>query len=280
MDAALGVFETPPLSYVGSKWKLAEWIIQAMPPHEHYVEPFAGSGAVFFRKHRSNVETLNDLDGELVNFFQVLRTQTDALLRAIELTPYARAEYELSLQPAPVEDTLERARRFYVAVWQSFGSALINRSGWRRQTKSRHRINFPDTWKRLDGLMAAAARLKDAQIESRPALEIIRDYDSPETLFYVDPPYVLDSRAGGGHKRYRHEMTDEDHRELAGALHSIQGMALLSGYPSSLYDELYRDWTRMEKTAPANGNASALEALWINPRAISFNVLPLFAQGS
>lgn len=279
MDECLTRCKTPPLRYVGSKWMIAEWIIAQMPPHEHYVEPFVGSGAVFFRKHPSSIETLNDMDGELVNFFRVLRTQTDELVRAIELTPYARAEYELSLQPAPVDDLLERARRYYVGVWQSFGSTLIYRSGWQRQTTSRQRTNLPDTWNRLDGLLAAAARLKCAQIDARPALEIIRDYDSPDTLFYIDPPYVLDARSGGGRKRYRHEMTNEDHHELAAALHSIQGMALLSGYPSDLYDDLYRDWTHTTKTTTTIGNRSALEVLWINPRASSFNVLPLFAQG-
>lgn len=255
---------------------LAEWITAQFPPHECYVEPFAGSAAVFFRKHPSNIEVLNDLDGDLVNFFDVLRTQPDDLIGAIELTPYARTEYERAISGEPVLDPLERARRFYVASWQSFGATLIYRSGWRKQTTSRMRTPLTKIWQRVDGLYMAAARLRDAQIESVPALKAIADYDSPETLFYVDPPYVLNARAQGGRNRYKHEMTDQDHHQLAAALHSVQGMVILSGYRSELYDDLYRDWVMLEKSTTTNGNSSSTEYLWISPKAGSMNVLPLF----
>lgn len=274
-ETARGYFDTPALSYVGSKWKIAEWIISFFPPHDTYVEPFAGSGAVFFRKHKSSVEVLNDLDRELVNFFMVLRDHEAALIRAIDLTPYSRAEYELAISGEQITDPVERARRLYVGVWQSFGSTLIYRSGWRRDIQNR-RSQMTDSWSRLDGLMAAARRLKQAQIECDTAMNCIIRYDTPKTLFYVDPPYVFDSRSGGSRRRYRHEMSDVDHRQLANALNNVQGMVILSGYDSDLYRELYPGWSIRTKSATTNGNGTATEYLWINPRAGSLNVLPLF----
>lgn len=273
-QTARSYFDTPPLRYVGSKWQLSDWIVSQFPPHDAYVEPFAGSAAVFFRKHPSELEVLNDLDGDVVNFFHVLRENPDELIRQIDLTPHARVEYELSLQPC--DEPVERARRFYVSVWQSFGATIIRSSGWRRQTKTGMRSPITRTWSRLDGLYAAAARLKQAQIENLDAIQVIQDFDSPRTLFYVDPPYVMKSRSGGGRKRYRHEMDDTDHQQLADVLHRVQGMVILSGYASSLYDELFQGWTRLDKTTTTNGNSEAVESLWLSPRTVSMNVLPLF----
>lgn len=136
-----GYFNTPPLRYVGAKWQIADWIISKFPVHKIYIEPYAGSGAVFFRKPKTHLEVLNDIDSSVVNFFRVLRERTTELAMAIELTPYSREEYELSLQPCDC-DELERARRFYISAWQSFGSTMIYRSGWRRMTKS-------EMWKSL-----------------------------------------------------------------------------------------------------------------------------------
>jgi len=264
--ARKGFFDVPPVRYTGSKWQIADWIIDQFPLHDVYVEPYCGSASVFFRKHRSPVETLNDLDGEIINFSQVLRTRPDELVRSIELTPYARAEYEQALEP-PVGDPLERARRFYVAAWQSFGGTLIYRSGWRHNLSAAHRSPVTDTWRRTEGLWDAAYRLKDAQIECLPALRCIQMYDGPDTLFYVDPPYVLEARATGRRRRYRHEMEDEDHRQLAETLRRVEGMVVLSGYRCDLYDELYAGWLRLDKSNTTNGNTSSVESLWISPTA-------------
>lgn len=276
---AANFFDTPPLRYVGSKWKLADWIIAQFPPHTVYVEPFCGGASVFFRKHRSPVELLNDIDGEIINFFDVLRTRTDELVRAIELTPHARVEYERALQPVDGLDDLERARRFYIGVWQSFGGTLIYRSGWRLQRRDDQYSTITDTWRRMDGLMMAASRLKDAQIDNRPALEVIKDMDSPKTLFYVDPPYPFDSRAVGARRRYRFEMTNEDHQELLYELMLVSGPVVLSSYKNQLYDETLIDlggWTAIEKSATTNGNTTATEYLYLSPRATALNDLPLF----
>lgn len=267
-------FDVPPLRYTGSKWQVAEWIIEQFPQHDVYVEPYCGSGAVFFRKHRSPIEVLNDKDGDIVNFFEVLRTQPEELIRLIELTPYARVEYELSLQPCT--DPVERARRFYTASWQSFGGTLVNKSGWRHQRNAKQRSPVVDTWRRMDGLLDAAWRLKDAQVENMDALECIRHYDGSATLFYVDPPYVMHSRSDRGKRRYRHEMNDDDHRQLAAALRQVQGMVLLSGYRSALYDELYGDWLAVDKSSTTNGQSSSIETLWLSPTAVEGRA-PLFS---
>lgn len=273
---AVPFFATPPLRYVGSKWMLAEWIISHFPAHHVYVEPFVGSGAVFFRKHRSQIEVINDLDGELLNFFEVLRARTDELVFQIRWTPWSEAEYLKSFEPA--EDPIERARRFYVSVWQSFASTPVYQSGWRHQLSANQRSLVVNTWRRVDGLLAAANRLMDAQIACSPATEAIMKWDSPQTLFYVDPPYVKSVRSEGSRNRYRHEMDDSDHRALAAVLRSVEGMVILSGYDCPLYRELYGDWTRLEKTTTTNGNGSAIESLWLSPAVVSVEALPLFRK--
>lgn len=275
-EARRQFFDTPPLHYTGGKWKVADWIIGQFPPHDIYVEPFCGGASVFFRKHASQVEVLNDLDGDIINFFDVLRDQTDVLLRAIERTPWARAEYERAVGE-PASDPLERARRFYVGCWQSFGGTLVNRSGWRHQRRAQQYTPLTQSWKRRDGLLDAAERLRDAQIDCRPAIDVIQHYDSKDTLFYIDPPYVLGARMSSGKRRYRHEMDDSAHIHLAEVLHEVRGMVVLSGYPSDLYDALYGDWTRLEKTATTTGGDS-IEVLWLSPRATALSALPLFAN--
>lgn len=269
-------FDPPPLRWTGSKWQLADWIIGLLPPHELYCEPYAGGAAVFFRKWPSKIEVINDLSGDVVNFFKVLRERTDDLLRAIELTPYARSEYELAYEPA--EDPLERARRFYVLARQSFGAFAGRKTGWRTQRNWNRGMSLVGEWRRMEGLLMAAERLRDAQIECEEALAVIQRYDGPAAVFYVDPPYVLRTRSGGGRQRYVHEMSDDDHRALAATLHRIRGAALISGYDSDLYRELYADWRVVSKSATTNGNSSAMEYLWISPRADDLKRLPLFNQ--
>lgn len=265
---------TPPLRYTGGKWMLADWIIAQFPSCEIYVEPFCGGASVFFRKAPSPLEVLNDLDGSILNFFDVLRTRQDELVRAIDLTPYARAEYQRSLEPC--DDPLERARRFYIAVWQSYSASTLRQTGWRRIKSVGSGTSVTGTWKRLDGLLAAAHRLKDAQLENVDALECIDLYDGPHTLFYVDPPYVMSARS---QKRalYHHEMTTEQHQRLSDVLHNVQGMVALSGYASSLYDDLYADWVRVEQIVSTNGNVQATESLWLSPNTTSLSALPLFS---
>lgn len=273
MKQAMNFFDPPPLRYLGSKWKLADWIIAQMPPHVTYVEPFAGSATVFFRKSPSAIEVLNDLNGDVVNFFDILRSQTDELVRAIDLTPVSRREYLRSFEACT--DPLERARRFYIRSWQGFrGGGTHDPAGWRFRVDDVERSATRE-WSRLDGLILGAHRLKDAQLECDTALAVIERCDTPQTLFYVDPPYVIKARSRKD-KRYVHEMTDSEHRQLAEVLHHVQGMVLLSGYKSELYLELYADWHFSTKSATTNGNSVALEYLWCSPNATDLSQLPLF----
>lgn len=264
----------PPVRYVGSKWKIAEFIIGHFPPHESYIEPFAGGANVLFRKPVSAIEVINDLDGEVVNFFVMLRTCTADLLRAIEWTPYAKQEWEISFQPC--DDPLERARRFYIRVRMSYG-ASESKHGWRFiRTKDVGGAHPPHEWNRLHHLWAAARRLKEVMIENDNALSVIKRYDTPRALFYVDPPYVLSERVAGA--AYNYEMTDNDHRELAATLRDLKGMVVLSGYPSQLYDELYPDWLCVTKRVRTNSKKDkrAIECLWISPNCSVERQLQMF----
>lgn len=268
-------FDVPVLRYVGAKWMLADWIISNFPPHRAYIEPFAGSCAVFLRKPPSSVEVLNDLNCEIVNFLRVLRSRPEELVAQIALTPWSVEEYRLSYKPS--DDPLEAARRFYTRCWQSFSGTSGTPSGWRNRRYSVGRASLPKEFQRLDGLWGAAIALTDAVIENKPALEVIQYYDAPDVLFYVDPPYVKRTRSGGGHTRYAHEMSDQDHRDLADVLRECRGMVLLSGYDSELYRELYPDWQTVSKTATTNGNSVATEYLWLSPNASDAS-LPLFSH--
>lgn len=257
----------PALRYFGGKWRLAPWIISHFPAHEAYVEPFAGGASVLLTKEASAIEVYNDLDGGVVNFFAVLRDRWPELHRAIALTPFSRAELELSYEPA--EDPIERARRFYVRTWQGRGGATRWKTGWRRQQSLNNRTNVLRDWLTCDRLAQVADRLLHVSIENRPALDVIREYDRPRTLFYVDPPYLFDTRGDRWTSAaYRFDTGDEaSHRELLATLVDVRGMVVLSGYPHALYDDLLPGWTRILKRALGEGARKTVEALWLNPAA-------------
>lgn len=242
------------------------------PPHKTYLEPFFGSGAVFFNKEKSIVETLNDIDGNIVNFFKVLREKPEELAWLISLTPWSREEYINTLTYANEEtwfrrtgDELEDARRLLIRMWQSRGSKTSDRSGWRHDKQGRGGSSCPKEWQRIPKrIFEAAERLKEAQIENRPALDIIKQYGYPEVLIYADPPYPLSTRSK---RMYAHEMSDTDHLELLEALDAHPGPVLLSGYASKLYDDQLKHWTRKTTMALAEGGRQREEVLWINPVA-------------
>jgi DNA adenine methylase len=253
---------SPPVQYTGSKWRIAKWIIERLPAHVCYVEPFCGAAGVFFRKPPSPVECLNDLNGEVINFFDVLRSQTNDLIRAIELTPWSRFELIRALTAA--SDPLERARRFYIRAYQSYTAGEAEKSrGWAIAVNEDRRLR---QWGKVSHLYACAERLKLAQIEHDGALNVIKRFDDYQTLFYCDPPYVMDTRTSID---YPLEMTDKDHEALAASLHSIQGMALISGYSSKLYDHLYADWHKVMIESRTVNNVKRVECLWLNPAAQS-----------
>lgn len=257
----------PILRYHGGKWKLAPWIVSHFPAHRVYVEPFGGAASVLLRKPRSYGEVYNDLDGEIVNLFRMARERGDELIEAISLTPFAREEFELSYEAT--SDPLELARRTMVRCSMGFGSSAMNadyRTGFRGSAQ-RSGTHPGTDWKTLPGnLQSIVQRLRGVIIEHRPALDVMRYHDHASTLHYVDPPYVESTRSGRSAKdAYRHELTDEDHRELAAALRDLKGMVVLSGYPCDLYAELYPDWTRIECHTFADRAKPRIEAIWLSP---------------
>jgi DNA adenine methylase len=233
--------------------------------------------SVLLRKPPATFEVYNDIDAEVVAFFAELRENTEELIRAIQLTPFSRAELDLAFQET--EDPLERARRFYIRAWQSWGGPRgMWRTGWRYQRSNARGKRAIDDWNDTGHLREVVARLKDVQIECDAGLNVIERFDAPTSLFYVDPPYLFSTRSGRWSGRaYTHELEDADHVDLARMLQSIDGMAIVSGYPSELYDTLYAGWTMVTKETVNNVSAQATEALWLSPAAMAAR-LPLFAQ--
>lgn len=260
----------PVLKYPGSKWRIADWIVRHMPAHDTYLEPFFGSGAVFFRKKPSRLETINDLSGDVTNLFRVIRDAPDRLVAAVEMTPWARAEYDLSYDRDLGElDPVEAARRFLVQCWQSHGSRLNWSNGWRmilQADKGPNTVGYRQ-WIRLpERILATTSRLKSCQIENRPALDVIAAHRFERVLIYADPPYVLGTRS---REQYAHEMADEEHEELLAVLAEHPGPVLLSAYEHPLYRVLERehDWARVSTRALAEKAKIRTEVLWINPVA-------------
>jgi DNA adenine methylase len=257
----------PILKYPGAKWRLAPWIISYLPKHKSYLEPFFGSGAVFFNKDKARVETINDIDDEVVNFFRVCREQPDALADALALTPWARAEREAAF--SATDDPREKARRFATRCWMTFGAHRRQTNGW-RHTTGKNKDGGPDNprlWSRLpECVREASARLMEAQIESRPAIEVIERHNGPEVLIYADPPYPHGTRTAHG-KAYDHEMADADHIELLRVLSAHKGMVVLSGYDNELYREALQGWADFSASTTAERGAIRTETLWLNPAA-------------
>jgi DNA adenine methylase len=256
----------PPFNYFGGKQRVAERIAALLPEHRHYVEPFAGGLSVLLAKPPSKLETVNDLDGDLMTFWRVLRDRPDDLCRVAALTPHSRAE-QAAARDLDVADDLERARRVWVTLAQGRGGVLRN-TGWRF-------FSDPDgTNTSMPGYLAgyvgrmppAAARLSAVSLECRDALDVIADYGKHrDVCIYADPPYLGSTRGWGNN--YRHELrTDEQHQAVAEALHACEASVVLSGYHSPLYDEMYGDWARVEiPSYTGNGNVNArTEVLWSN----------------
>ncbi len=195
------------MKYPGSKWSIAEWIIRFFPEHHSYLEPFFGSGAVLFNKPRSHIETVNDLDGNVVNLFEWIKRDPERLAHEIYWTPYARQVYEQAFTSIP-EDSLEKAVNFYIRLNMGHGFRTNGeRVGWKNDVQGRERSYASQDWCNLpEKIMQAAERLRGVQIECRPAVEVIQKYNSKKVLVYADPPYVLSTRHG---KQYRHELEDE-----------------------------------------------------------------------
>lgn len=267
---------SPALRYHGAKFRLAPWIMQFFPAHRCYVESFGGAAGVLLQKPRAYAEVYNDLDEDIVNFFAVLRDpDTRAQLeRACALTPYARGEFELAWEPT--EDRVERARRLAIRAQMGFGSAGASKgtTGFRIDTKRAYGT-AQQLWAEYPPAIAAAGRrFTGVLVENRPAIEVMQQHDAPDTLHFVDPPYVLSTRvlqgAGDSARRgyYRHELSDRDHLDLIECLRGLRGMVVLSGYQSDLYASALGDWEMFETRArisAGRGTGLRTEVVWLNP---------------
>jgi len=258
----------PPLRYPGGKFRLAPWVISHFPAHHTYVELFGGAASILLLKPRSGGEVYNDIESEVVNVFRVLRdpVQAKELARLLELTPYARDEYDLAYQHT--DDPVEAARRMIFRSFAGHGSDSVTRShaGFRGHRNKESGVTGANDWLTLPAqIMQFTQRLQGVVIENRDAMTVARKFDRSTTLFYADPPY-LNSVRGCGSVRYKSELkTDAEHSTLADELHQLKGMVIVSGYPSDLYTDLYADW-RMVQTAHHAQNAKlSIECLWLSP---------------
>jgi DNA adenine methylase len=257
----------PALRYFGGKFRDGYWIISHFPQHMTYCEPFGGGGSVLLLKQPSTYEFYNDLDGEVVNFFKMLRDRGSELIQKIQLTPYSRTEQELSR--IPEGDELERARRFYTRSWQTINGADYRYdSGWRNMYQG-GRANVVAEWNNIEHLHAITWRLKQVQIENRPALDLVKRVDTKETLFYFDPPYVKSTRSENHRDMYKFELNDDDHCQASEVIHSLKGMSIVSGYDCEMYRELYKDFHLVRKKTRKNMGKDAIECLWLSPNVVA-----------
>jgi len=244
------VVKRPVMRYHGGKWMLADWIISHFPKHRCYVEPFGGAASVLMKKDRSYAEVYNDLHGEVVNVFKVLRDAGEQLREVLYLTPFSRSDFIESYEHSC--DPVEQARRTISRTFMGFGSNAHNKKTGFRANSNRSGTTPAHDWRNYaEAIPWMIDRLS----------EVMKTHDSTKTLHYVDPPYVSETRGKGGD--YAFEMTDDDHRELAAVLCQLKGAVIVSGYPSELYETVYGDWERVERKAFADGARERTEVLWI-----------------
>lgn len=269
----------PALRYYGGKWLLAPWIISHFPTHRVYVEPFGGGASVLLRKPRSYAEVYNDLDKEIVEFFKVLRDESAAreLQRRLHLTPFSRVEFNEAY--VSVTDPIESARRLIIRSFMGFGSdghnPEVGKTGFRSNSNKSGTTPAHDWANYPSQIQAFTDRLSGVVIENRDAKEVMAQQDGIETLHFVDPPYLPETR-GKGHG-YRHEMTNQDHIDLIDFLYGLSGYVVLCGYENSIYRSL--DWPRVARSSYADGARERTEYLWLNPRCWEAQAQSSFDMG-
>lgn len=279
----------PILRWLGGKFRLAPWVVSHFPEHRVYVEPFGGAGSVLLHKPRAYNEIYNDLDGELVNLFRVLRSaDAPELLRQLRLTPYAREEYWAAFEPC--DDPIERARRTVVRSHMAHGTggARMDRPTGFRTDGVSATTNVAGEWADLpEAMEAIVERLRGVDIEQRPAVELVRRYSGDNVLVYLDPPYLPATRStksrkpGERYHTYAFEMTIDDHRELLAACVESDAAIVLSAYPDPLYEELLPGWQQRRTAARAHRNSPRTECLWLNPPAVErLGAGPLFGSAA
>lgn len=256
------------LKYPGSKWRIAEELVSLIPEHHSYLEPFFGSGAVLFKKAPSRIETINDLDSDVVNLYQCIKEDAGKLARLIYATPYSREVYDEAFDNPPSEDSYERALAFLIKCWQGHGFRTNGyKVGWKNDVQGRERAYALWNWNRLPNwVLDVTERLKMVQIENRPALELIARFDYENVFMYLDPPYLWNLRAG---KQYKHEMDDSEHIKLLEALQHTKAKVMISGYDSKLYNEHLYGWYKKEFSSNAEYGGKRTEVVWMNYKPVT-----------
>ena len=277
----------PVMRYHGAKYRLAPWVISFFPEHSTYVELFGGAAGVLIQKEKSKSEVYNDLDGDIVNVFRVLRSRdlSERLFEVLSLTPFSREDFEDARNI--VGDPVERARRVLVRAHMGFGSAGAtgHGTGFRRDSK-RLGGNGSHVWAKYpDVVCELRERLRGVIIENRPAVDLIEVHDDQNTLFYVDPPYVHSTRSMGSKRGYyRYEMSDDDHELLLKALLEVKGFVVLSGYDTEMYNSWLSGWEKSSTSSRISSNRGCgvrTENVWLNPRCARFQKQHrLFGNGS
>ena len=247
--------------WYGGKFAMIKYLLPLFPREKvtHYVEVFGGSGALLLNIDPPYpIETYNDIDGQCVNFFRVLRDEPKKLISLLELTPYSKEELKIAVTEPNPECPIEKARRFYVRARQGF-NAQAHTSTW---SFNKLKVNGRTTvkWRNsMAKLWAVMERMREVQIDNDTAVKVIERFDSPETFFYCDPPYVHSTRHKSHRKDYAYEMTDDQHIELSAALNKIKGKALVSGFDSDLYNTLYNNWYSTRIMLPKSSSKGIIE---------------------
>jgi len=249
------------LRYPGAKWRIVPWILEHIPKHHSYVEAYFGSGAVFFNKEKSNIETINDIDNDVVNLFEVIRKNADELVRQLEMIPYSRAVYERAFKEH-TQDSVQRAVNLLIRAWQGHGFKTCTKTGWKNDVQGREKAYCVHNWNRLPAwILEVVERLKEVQIENRPALEVIRRHNFEKCFIYLDPPYLLDTRAG---KQYKYEMSEEEHIDLLECIIDMKAKIMISGYDNDLYNKYLKDWNTDYINCQKEYGGLAKEKVWFN----------------
>lgn len=257
------------LKYPGSKWKIANQLAELIPDHRSYVEPFFGSGALFFTKLPSNIETINDMDHDVVNLFLCIKEDAQKLARLLLTTPYSREIYESTFEtidylPEETKDEpYRKALLFLIKCWQGHGFRTSGgKVGWKNDVQGRESMYALWNWYRLpEWVIDVAERLRTVQIENRPALEVIRRFNYSNVFQYLDPPYLFRTRAG---KQYTHEMPDEEHEELLKTVLKSRAKIMISGYESDMYNDYLKGWNKAYFKSCAEHNGTRTEVIWMN----------------
>lgn len=257
------------VKYPGSKWNIAPQLVELIPEHHSYVEPFFGSGAVLFNKPVSDIETINDLDHDVVNLFRCIQKDSERLARLVMTTPFSREEYERQFEGCTstlYASNFQRAAGFLIKCWQGHGFRTNGyKVGWKNDVVGREKAYALWNWYRLpDWIIDITERLRKVQIENRPALEVIERFNYTQVFMYLDPPYVLGTRSG---KQYMHEMTDAEHEELLQMILQSRAKIMISGYETDMYNDYLSGWEKRQFSSCAEHGKPRIEIVWMNYKA-------------